>query len=116
MTACACDKSPTSARTTARSVLPDEKAFAASPALDVSITFSRTLAFVAATRDAMAETIRPASPSSEPTATPQCGGTVIPMVREKTRCRDQNQRARDNGNPNPSSGYNGIHSALSGTI
>src|SRR3954466_2367606 len=69
MTACACDRSPTSAPTTASSVLPDENAVAASTALEVWTTFNRTLAFVAASRDAMAETIRPASPSSEPTAT-----------------------------------------------
>ena len=68
MTACACDKSPTSPRTTARSVLPDEKAFAASSALGMSTTLSRTGAFMETSRAAIADTIRDASPSNEPTA------------------------------------------------
>src|SRR5580693_2520684 len=68
MTACACDKSPTSPRTTARSAFPDEKAFAASSALDVSTTLSRTGAFMETSRPAIADMIRAASPSDEPTA------------------------------------------------
>ena len=38
------------------------------------------------------------------------------MIGEKTRSRDQNQRAHDKGNPNPCRGCNGMHSALSGAI
>src|ERR1700726_2825480 len=68
MTACACDKSPTSPRTTARSAFPDEKAFAASSALDVSTTLSRTGALMETSRAAIADMIRAASPSNEPTA------------------------------------------------
>src|SRR5437667_223189 len=41
-TACACDRSPTSPRTTARSTLPAENALAASRAVPLSITLSRT--------------------------------------------------------------------------
>src|SRR6516225_7913305 len=66
--ACACDRSPTSPRTTARSVLPDENAAADSIGPVVSTTFSRTGASVTASRLASAETILGASPSSDPTA------------------------------------------------
>src|SRR5437764_449659 len=67
-TACAFERSPTSARTTARSTLPDEKALAAPSALSASTTESRTGADVAASRLAIAETTLPASPSYDPTA------------------------------------------------
>ena len=66
--ACACDRSPTSPRTTARSVLFDENRSAASIALVVSTSLSRTGAFAAASRLASADTSFGASPSSEPTA------------------------------------------------
>ena len=67
-TACACDKSPTSPRTTARSTLSDENRSAASSALVVSTRLSRTGAFVAASRLASADTSFVASPSSDPAA------------------------------------------------
>src|ERR1051325_6138247 len=68
ITACAFDRSPTSPRTMARSVLPDENALADSTALEVSTMLRRTGAFFSANRPAIAVTIRPASPSSDPTA------------------------------------------------
>ncbi len=67
-TACACERSPTSPLTTARSTLPDENASAASAALPASTILSRTGAFCCASLPASAETSRVASPSSEPTA------------------------------------------------
>jgi hypothetical protein len=45
ITACACERSPMSPLTTARSTFPEEKALAASSALGTSIIFSRTGAF-----------------------------------------------------------------------
>src|SRR5262249_50843338 len=66
--ACACARSPTSPRTTARSVLPDENAAADSMGPDVSTIFSRTGALLTASLLAIAEMILGASPSSEPTA------------------------------------------------
>ena len=69
MTACACDRSPTSPRTTARSVLSDENISAASSALAVSTSLRRTGAFAAVSRLASADISFVASPSSDPTAT-----------------------------------------------
>src|SRR5882762_3045068 len=68
-TAFACDKSPTSPRTTARSTLPDENASAAPSAVPLSITLSRTGALVETSSLAMADIALAASPSIEPTAT-----------------------------------------------
>src|SRR5436853_3781589 len=67
-TACAWERSPTSARTTARSLLPDENALADSIGPAVSTTLSRTGALIAASRLASADTILGASPSNDPTA------------------------------------------------
>src|SRR5215510_11812345 len=66
--ACACDRSPTSPRTTARSVLPDENAAADSIGPLVSTTLSLTDALLTASLLASAETILGASPSRDPTA------------------------------------------------
>ena len=66
--ACACDRSPTSPRTTARSVLFDENISAASIALVTSTSLRRTGAFAAASRLASADISFVASPSSDPTA------------------------------------------------
>ena len=75
-TACACDKSPTSPRTTARSTLPDENASAAPSAVPLSITVSRTGAFVETNSLAIADIALAASPSTEPTATVSVTGRV----------------------------------------
>ena len=68
MMACACERSPTSPRTTARSVLFDENISAASSALAVSSSLRRTGAFAAVSRLASADISLVASPSSDPTA------------------------------------------------
>ena len=75
-TACACDKSPTSPRTTARSALPDENASAASTAVPLSITLSRTGAFAETSSLANCDMAVAASPSIEPTATVSVTGRV----------------------------------------
>src|SRR5215471_2711637 len=74
--ACACDRSPTSPRTTARSVLPDANALADSSAPAVSTTLSRTGAFISASRLASADTTFGASPSKDPTAIDRVTGRV----------------------------------------
>ncbi len=76
ITARACERSPTSARTTARSVSPEEKALAASSAVVLSTTLSRTGALVAFSRLAIACISFGASPSSEPAATVNVVGCV----------------------------------------
>src|SRR5450755_1650366 len=67
-TAWACDKSPTSPRTTARSTLPAANSLAASSAVPVSITLRRTDAPVDTSWLAMADIALAPSPSIEPTA------------------------------------------------
>src|ERR1700760_4740831 len=68
MIAWASERSPTSPRTMARSVLPDEKISADSIGPVVWTIFSLTGALVEASLLASAATIRGASPSSDPTA------------------------------------------------
>jgi hypothetical protein len=75
-TARACDKSPTSPRTTARSALPEENISAAASAVPESMTVNRTGALIATRRLAIVDIAFLASPSIEPTATVKVTGRV----------------------------------------
>src|SRR5579863_665636 len=72
----ACDRSPTSPRTTARSTLPAAKTFAASRAVPVSMTLYRTEAPSDASWLATVDIALAASPSIEPTASVSVTGRV----------------------------------------
>jgi len=76
-TARACDRSPTSPRTTARSALPAANALAAPSAVPLSMTVSRTGALASTSRLAIADMALAASPSTEPTATLSVTGRVM---------------------------------------
>jgi hypothetical protein len=97
----ACDRSPTSPRTTARSVLLDENRSAASSALVVSTGLSRTRAFTAASRLASAEISLAASPSSDPTAMVSVVGRAYHRYPNSPAPTRQNEGACDRQDAQP---------------
>jgi hypothetical protein len=72
----AADKSPTSARTIARSTFPAENASEAASSVPVSTILRRTRAPVFVSSDAIPDTNRTASPSNDPAAIVRVVGAV----------------------------------------